>query len=172
MTLKNRVKSIKSIYQSKQLNTMNKLIITSVGETRPEKARIDGKVSRQFMTVQFAEALEDGSPNPFRKTSRNIFQQHSSDGKSAQWRQTPEELRSLMKNKSLIPGEIATEAVESFPVLGANGEPSRDKNGKAVYADRYTAVVLAGESKERIFAAAGHKLISAPASKAAVELQA
>ncbi len=139
------------------------LIITNVIPAKSEKERTDGKASRLYAGTTFGQAIEgsDGRlyANPFRTGFRNIFQKHSADGKSAQWKVTPDQLNDLKNGKLAIPGEIITKKVEQFPVLGADGKQSKNKAGELVFADRYTAVVLEGESVKAIFAAAGHKIV-------------
>lgn len=139
------------------------LIITNVIAAKKEKNRVDGKISREYCGITFSEAISDGKgglyANPFRTGFRNIFQNHSADGKSARWKVTPAQLE-LLKDKSLaIPGEIITKKVEKFPVLGADGKQNKDKQGNLVFADKYTAVVLEGESVEQVFSAAGHRIV-------------
>lgn len=145
-------------------NTRKMLLVTNVTEAKSEKERIDGKASCLFVGVTFAEVLQSPNgkiyENPFKSGFRNIFQRHSADGQSAKWKVTPEQLNTLKNEKLAIPGEIVTRTVERFPVLGVDGKQSKTKNGELVFADKYTAVVLEGESIEAIFKAAGHKIVA------------
>ena len=149
---------------------MKKVIITGATAPKKEKARIDGKVSREFMTVTFAEAIDNGKgglvANPFRTCSRNIWQNHSADGTKALWKQTPAQLQELINAKLAIPGSITTNSVTSYPVLGVDRKQNKDKAGNLIFAERYTAVVLGGEDTKRIFEAAGHDIVSEVAALA------
>lgn len=146
---------------SKQIAKM--LIITEVLGAKQEKARIDGKASRSFVGATFSEAIQgaDGRyyPNPFRNSYRNIFQKHSTDGKTATWKVTPEQLNALKAGQLAIPGEVVTKKVKSFSVLDATGAQQKRKDGSLVFADRYTAVVLNGEDTATIFKASGHEIV-------------
>ena len=156
------------------------LIITDVLKAKTEKERIDGKASRQYAGTTFAEAIEgsDGKlyANPFRTGYRNIFQNHTPDGKDVRWKVSPDQLNALKQGNLAIPGEIVTKKVKEFPVLGPDGKQNKAKDGTPVTGNRYTAVVLAGESVERVFAAAGHEIVgdieSAPATAPALQLEA
>lgn len=152
---------------------MRKLIlITAVTAPKAEKARVDGKVSRLFVTVTSAEALQnaDGTyyPNPFTNASRNIWQKHSADGKTAAWGSTsPSALESLMKNQNAIPGEIVSEQVEKFPVIdGLTGKQRTTKTGELVFADRYTTVIFGNEDIARVFKNANHVITGGRTSSA------
>lgn len=149
---------------------MKNLLIISVAAPKKEKERIDKKAQREFVTVGFALARQrkDGSyyADPFTSASRNIWQRHSADGKSASWGRTnPDILNELMENSDPIEGEIVTAKVKQFPVLGPDGKQNKDSDGNLVFADRYTTAVLGNEDTARVFAAANHEIVKV--SKAA-----
>lgn len=147
---------------------MKNVIITGATAPKVEKPRKDGKVSREHLTL----SVEDAA-NPFRTVKRTIFQQHSLDGKTASWKVSPDRIADLISKKQPIPGEIVTRNVKRFPVLDASGNQMKDGKGNSVYGSQYTALILEGESVERIFKAAGHELEAeaAPAAQPA-QLQA
>jgi hypothetical protein len=157
----------------------NLILLTAISAPRAEKARTDGKASRQFITVTAAEALQDAQgnyyPNPFTAASRNVWQKHSADGKSAAWGSTsPEALGMLKSNNNAIPGEIVSKKVKQFPVIDAvTGKQRTTKEGKLVFADSYTTVLFGNEDVVRVFKAANHEIVeersSAPATKVAAE---
>lgn len=139
-----------------------KLIIVGVSKPMKEKERIDGKAQREFVKVTYAQAHQAGNGyygDPNIRTTRNLFQVHSPDGKKADWRVQPSELENLMTNRLPIIGEVVTKKVETFPVIDAvTGEQSKRKDGSLVTADRYTTVILGKEDVTRVFAAAGHTI--------------
>lgn len=150
---------------------MKKVILTGATAPIAEKKRIDNKVSREHLTITANEAIDNGDgglvANPFREVKRTLFQRHNADGSSAAWRQTPAQIDGLIKGGLAIPGSIETRDVEAYPVLGADGKQNKTKDGKPVFANSFTALVFEGESVEKVFAAAGKKLVKSSSSVSA-----
>jgi len=128
---------------------MSSLKLISVGEVKTEKARKDGKKSRQYYTAMFQEL-----GNPFAPAvQRNFFQSHNSDGTECIWKgANPEDVKSFL-NKA-VPGSIVSRQVPDYEIAQADGT-TRTVN-------RYTTVVLGHETVESVFRAQGHAL-DAPA---------
>lgn len=150
-----------------------KVILIDMTKPQSEKVRSDNKKSRLFMTLTYAEALLNKATgeyyaNPLRTVKRNYFQQHNADGTQTSWKADPKALQKLIDNASAIPGQIVTRTVKEFPVVGANGEQQKRNDGSLVYADKYTTVVLGGETEEQVFRAANHEIIAAKAPSVAV----
>ena len=123
--------------------------LLSIGEVKTEKARKDGKKSRQYYTAMFQEL-----GNPFAPAvQRNFFQAHNADGTETYWKGgNPEEVKPFL-NKAL-PGSIVSRQVPDYEIAQADGT-TRTVN-------RYTTVVLGHETVESVFRAQGHAL-DAPA---------
>ncbi len=121
---------------------MSKLKITSVSELKTEKARSDKKVSRQFYTIKGFD-----SENPLTGSfQRNVFQDHSTDGKTAFWKAADYNQAKALVGQDII-GEIVRMEVAPY-----------DINGRQ--ATSFTAVVLKGENAATIAKANGHVLSS------------
>jgi hypothetical protein len=128
---------------------MSSLKLISVGEVKTEKARKDGKKSRQYYTAMFQEL-----GNPFAPAvQRNFFQSHNSDGTECMWKGAKPEDVIPFVNKA-VPGSIVSRQVPDYEIAQADGT-SRTVN-------RYTTVVLGHETVESVFRAQGHAL-DAPA---------
>ena len=122
---------------------MGKLLVTRVSDLKTEKARTDKKVSRQHYTLYVVD-----SSNPFTAGGqREMFQNHTQDGKSAFWKTIDYNFAKAMSGKE-VEGEIVRLNVEPYDI---NGRP----------ANSYTCVVLKGEDASIIAGKAGHKVIGA-----------
>lgn len=132
---------------------MKSLKVISVTPVNTEKARKDGKPSRQYYTITFADAL-----NPLKKhSSRTFFQIFDEKRGVNRWNiATPEAASSLIGQT--IPGEIVTSAVETYPVLKSDGTQQIDKNGSPVYANKFTVVKFEGEALSDLLKSSGHKI--------------
>lgn len=121
------------------------LRIISISAVKTESARKDKKASRQYITVDFIDPT-----NPFLTGKRNIFQNHSADGKSAFWKGlTPEGLAACKGN---LQGEIKTLNVKPYEITGADGQKRS--------VSTYKAVVFAHESDAQVAKAANHELVT------------
>lgn len=119
---------------------MKTVKLISISEVKTEKQRTDGKSSRQYYTAYFADVM-----NPFAKQiQRNIFQSHSADGKTANWRAGNPELVKNFIGKE-IPGQFVNSKVEPYQI-----------DGRTV--TTYTTVVLEGENVDSIFKQSGHPI--------------
>lgn len=117
---------------------MLKLIKVSAVDT--EKVRNDGKASRKYVTMYFINPK-----NPLQSAQRNVFEQHTPDGKSTFWKGgvTPELLASFVGQE--MDGSIKRFEVEPYEINGRQ-------------ATSYTCAILEGEFEATILAQAGHKL--------------
>jgi len=132
---------------------MKSLKVISISPVNTEKQRVDGKPSRQYYTITFADAL-----NPFKKhVSRVFFQVYDERRNVNRWNiATPENASALVGQT--IPGEIVSAKVERYPVLKNDGSQQTDKNGNPVYADTFTVIKFDGETLDSLLKNSGHKL--------------
>ncbi len=123
------------------------LKIENVSGVKTEKARADGKPSRQYYTVTFT------SPdNPFIKpTSRTIFQNQSADGKGGwinSWRGgTPEQILDL--KGQTIEGSIEVLDVPQYEF---------NLNGQTIKSNTFTAIRFGHEKLETVRTAVINRL--------------
>lgn len=115
--------------------------LVAISEPKTEKSREDGKVSRKYYTAKFADPL-----NPFAKqVSRNFWQNHDSEGKTAIWNGADPAAVKQFIGKT-IPGHIATREVERYEI---DQRP----------VDTYTTVILGEELESAVFKSLGHPLL-------------
>lgn len=127
---------------------MSTLKLVAVSESKTEKVRTDGKVSREYYTAEF-----NNPANPFGKSVRRTFwQQHNNDGTVAEWRgANPKDVSRFIGKE--IPGRIVSGTTEAYEIISYGGEVRE--------ATTYTAVVLDGETPEAVFKASGKILLVA-----------
>ena len=121
---------------------MSKLRITKVSDLQTEKARKDGKVSRQYYTL-YGFDTENPITGGFQ---RNVFQTHSQDGKTAFWKSADYSTAKSLVGQDIV-GDIVRMEVAPY-----------DINGRQ--ATSFTAVVLKGETVATVAKANGHVLAS------------
>jgi len=126
---------------------MKNLTVIAVSETKTEKPRSDGKLQREFVSVQFAD-----KSNPFdvRTYTRNIFQRQLADGTNSWGATSPAILKSLT-GKQIEGCEIATELTHPYAI--------EDRT-----VNKATMVLLPHESKSlaskmQAFRSQGHPLM-------------
>lgn len=128
---------------------MKQLKVIGISNVKEEKPRSDGKKSRKYYTLYFADA-ENLLTN---KGQRNFFENHTPDGKDTFWKcADPSTAKSLVG--TLISGEIVRAEVEPYQI----GERM---------ATSTTVVLLKGEFLASIVSQSGHELAGSAASVAA-----
>jgi hypothetical protein len=88
------------------------ITIVTVSAPKAEKKRIDGKKSRQFVTIVGAD-LSD--PTNVNSSTRNVWQKYTADGEPTWGVTSPERMKSL-EGKTRLDYSIATEAVHPTKV--------------------------------------------------------
>lgn len=136
---------------------MSKLKVHSVSAVKTEKERKDGKKSRDFITVNLADAS-----NPFsvKLYTRNIFQRQLKDGSNSWGAMNPLAVKAL--EGTLIDGKVATANVEPYIIKGET--PDKDRT-----VSLYTTVLFAGETIESVARQQGHKMAAAALTPAIEE---
>lgn len=115
--------------------------LVAISEPKTEKSREDGKVSRKYYTAKFTDPL-----NPFAKhVSRNFWQNHDSEGKTATWNGADPAVVKQFIGKT-IPGHLSTQEVETYEI---DGRP----------VNTYTTVILGSELEAAVFKSLGHPLL-------------
>lgn len=125
---------------------MSQLKLVAISQIKTEKDRSDSKISRQYYTAEFSNPA-----NPFGKTvKRTFWQQHSTDGLSAEWRGgNPSEVKAFIGK--LLPGKIVSSQVEAYDIA--------DSLGNIREANTFTTVVLDGENNQSVFKSAGKTIV-------------
>jgi len=124
---------------------MSKLNLIRVSDLKTEKVRKDDKVSRQYFTIYVVDAA-----NPFTSgAQRNIYQNHSADGKTAFWKTIDFKGAKALVGQSLE-GEVSRLEVKPYDIDGR-------------MASSYTCLILKGEDPATIARQSGHEMVfSAP----------
>ena len=131
----------------------NSLTLVSISEVKTEKERVDNKKSREYYTAEFRDIN-----NPFAPTvKRNFFQAHDESGQVTMWKGAdPKSVASFIGKQ--IPGQIVKATVLPYKI----GDRT---------VDSYTTAVLAHETAERVFKAAGHEVVDATTGEVVVNAE-
>ncbi len=117
------------------------LKVIGVSELRKEKARKDGKVSRQFYTLSLGDAND-----PFKKKRiKNVFETHKADGTAGFSAANQEEAKALIGKT--IPGSIQIVEVEPYAIAGSDR-----------MANKFAAVIIGDETLANVLKSAGRVL--------------
>lgn len=134
---------------------MNKLVILSVSAPKTEKARKDGKPSRQYFSVEFGDA-----GNPFATSrKRNFFQTYDAAGQPIWKGVSPANIATLVGTQ--CDGRFASYNVKPYQI----GERM---------VSTYSTVILPHEEINIVatLKQLGHELAAAPVAKATAKAEA
>lgn len=127
---------------------MSKVKVVAISDLKTEKVRIDGKPSREYLTLQFS------TNNPLIPVvTRNFWQNHVSNNDGTfrvEWRlgATPEAI-AQMKGMTLD-GSIVCRKVKPYEIPNGTDTPT--------IAQSYTTVVFDEEDVARVFRQSGRML--------------